>query len=390
MLKRLINKLSGIQLITNYFDDCLVLKRGSIWIHLLAAASAPRLPSLQLWRWWAAPGWFQAPSRDPRGARRPSLGPVSPWSGRGFRSAPESGWSTRTSTGRGQKTLRCGGWHHADTQRRHLLPVQSSWTWSPWLRPPPCPRQRCQTRWRGRGLPAPWTLSSLCRQPFSAAPETTILHVFQLNGWNNNDWSKLLLIMFETAVCRTHADEVTMRSTRSQLQSLNQFHDCPTWWQTWTVITAGSSWGSDLAGGGGAGEGDLGHQRVGAENLPDRRSLLSGTRNHVEHPGRDPGLLCQLQHQTESHRSEEKNYRRALNVQHTDLSQSERRQRRVLGGFDHHGAAGSQSGSDLPGDHSARKVPLRNNVRVTEPPSWGPEWWHHSTETGTSLGIQYF
>lgn len=71
-------------------------------------------------------------------------------------------------------------------------------------------------------------------------------------------------------------------------------------------MTAGSSRRSDLAGGGGAGEGDLGHQRVGAENLPDRRSLLSGTRNHVEHPCRDPGLLCQLQHQTESRHSEQK------------------------------------------------------------------------------------
>ena len=169
-----------------------------VWDSVIICLLAPQLPSLQLWCWWVAPGSFQAPSRDPRGARRPSLGPASPWSGRGCRSAPESGWSTRTSTegGRGQKTLRCSGRHHADTQHRHLIPVRSSWTWSPWLRPPPCPRQRCQTRWRGRGLPAPSTPSSLCRQPFSAAPETMILHVFLLNGWNNNDWSKLLLITF--------------------------------------------------------------------------------------------------------------------------------------------------------------------------------------------------
>lgn len=79
-------------------------------------------------------------------------------------------------------------WHHADTQQRHLVPVPSSWTWSPWLRPPPCPRQRCQTRWRGRGLPAPWTPSSLCRQPFSAAPETMILHVFSwMDGTTTTD-----------------------------------------------------------------------------------------------------------------------------------------------------------------------------------------------------------
>lgn len=57
------------------------------------------LPSLQLWRWWGAPGWCRAPSRDPRGARCPSLGLASPWNGRGCRSAPESGSNTRTSTG---------------------------------------------------------------------------------------------------------------------------------------------------------------------------------------------------------------------------------------------------------------------------------------------------
>lgn len=57
----------------------------------------------------------------------------------------------------------------------------------------------------------------------------------------------------------------------------------------------GGGGGANLARGGGASEGDLGHQRVAAQNLPDRRRLRSGARNHVEDPCWDPGLLRQLQ-----------------------------------------------------------------------------------------------
>lgn len=51
---------------------------------------------------------------------------------------------------------------------------------------------------------------------------------------------------------------------------------------------------SDLPGRRGSSEGDFSHQRVCAEDLPDRGRRLSGARNHIDHPCRDPRLLRQL------------------------------------------------------------------------------------------------
>lgn len=51
---------------------------------------------------------------------------------------------------------------------------------------------------------------------------------------------------------------------------------------------------SDLPGRRGSSEGDFSHQRVCAEDLPDRGRRLSGAWNHIDHPCRDPRLLRQL------------------------------------------------------------------------------------------------
>jgi len=57
--------------------------------------------------------------------------------------------------------------------------------------------------------------------------------------------------------------------------------------------------GSHLPRGRGSSEGDFGHQRVGAEDLPDRRGLLPGAGNHVVDARWDPRLRRQLQRRQE-------------------------------------------------------------------------------------------
>ena len=88
------------------------------------------------------------------------------------------------------------------------------------------------------------------------------------------------------------------------------------------------------ADGGGAGEGHLVQARV----VDQRRADVPGPGDDVDHPGRQVGVG-------------------------DDLGQHQDRQRRGLGGLDHHGVPGRQRGRDLPGRHQQREVPRDHLTR---------------------------
>ena len=90
----------------------------------------------------------------------------------------------------------------------------------------------------------------------------------------------------------------------------------------------------DLADFGRSGEADEAHGGMLAQHLADRRRIAG---EDVEHALGHAGLLGQRH-------------------------QRQRRQRRFIGGLQHHGAAGGQRRRDFPGDHRAGKIPRRDRA----------------------------
>lgn len=90
----------------------------------------------------------------------------------------------------------------------------------------------------------------------------------------------------------------------------------------------------NLADGGRAGEADEAHRRMLAQHLADRRRVAG---DDVEYALGDAGLLG-------------------------EHGQRQRRQRRLVGGLQHHGAAGRQRRRDFSRDHRVREIPRRDRT----------------------------